>query len=322
MQVKEIPIESIEVGQRRRMDFGDIEGLAAGIEKVGLLEPILVDSNGESGRYRLIFGERRLRAVGILKWKTIPAQLREHLSEEEFRAIELEENENRKALTEGERVRTFKSDKRLTEKAKRAANVISTQSVEKDSRGRKSDYGAPKKEIAEAIGISTSALVKAEQHVATAERYPFMQDKAWRQRHVLHVQDTLEKLPEEEHKSAMGVLACAKLMDPALAVRLIDNLTKKPVADRQEIYQLSTSADSRKQSLALTKAAELPPLPDPRLGSLETAITALKRASEPYPDDPLTGRIQAVIQELRSIRSSVKEVNYDVRREQKKAAIQ
>jgi hypothetical protein len=321
MRVKEIPIESIDVGKRRRIEFGDIEALAAGIDRVGLLEPILVDSNGESGRYRLVFGERRLRAVTILNWKTIPAQLREHLSEEEFRDLELEENDNRKALTEGERARTFQSSKRLVEKAKRAAEV-SPRGAAKPQGGRPPKYGKSKDEIADDLAIGKDTLERAEQHVATAERYPFLQGKGWRQRHVLHVQDCLEKLPEEEHGPAMDVLSCAKLMDPALAVRLLGNLAVKPIADRQDIYELSTSADSRKRSLALTKIAELPPMPDPRLGALETAITALKRATEPFPEDPLTGRIQGVIQELRSIRAAVKEVNYDVRPKQGKAAIQ
>jgi hypothetical protein len=39
-----------------------------------------------------------LRAARMLKWKT--ANLREHLTDAQYREIELEENENRKSLTE------------------------------------------------------------------------------------------------------------------------------------------------------------------------------------------------------------------------------
>jgi plasmid maintenance system antidote protein VapI len=117
------------------------------------------------------------------------ASLLEHLTEAELREIELEENENRKSFTERERTRTFASSKRIVVGAKQAAEIISTQSVEKDPRGRKSVHGAPKDEIAGAIGISTTALVKAEQHVKTAEQFPFMQGNSWKQSDVLRVRE-------------------------------------------------------------------------------------------------------------------------------------
>jgi N6-adenosine-specific RNA methylase IME4 len=62
-----LPIDSIIVGERHRRDLGDIAGLAASIAEVGLLQPIAVTFDGH-----LIAGERRLRAVEMLGWKTIP----------------------------------------------------------------------------------------------------------------------------------------------------------------------------------------------------------------------------------------------------------
>jgi ParB family chromosome partitioning protein len=50
--------------------MGDIDGLAASIAKNGLLQPIAVTFDGH-----LIAGERRLRAVQLLGWKTIPSTL-------------------------------------------------------------------------------------------------------------------------------------------------------------------------------------------------------------------------------------------------------
>src|SRR5262249_58958030 len=62
-----LPLDSIRVGKRIRRDLGDIDALAASIAEVGLLQPIAVTFDGH-----LIAGERRLRAVRLLGWKTIP----------------------------------------------------------------------------------------------------------------------------------------------------------------------------------------------------------------------------------------------------------
>ena len=62
-----LPIDSIIIGERHRRDMGDIDSLAASIAEVGLLQPIAVTFDGH-----LIAGERRLRAVELLGWKTIP----------------------------------------------------------------------------------------------------------------------------------------------------------------------------------------------------------------------------------------------------------
>ena len=58
------PIDSITVsGHRFRKDFGDLIGLAASMRELGLLQPIVVTTDG-----RLLCGERRLRAAKLLGW--------------------------------------------------------------------------------------------------------------------------------------------------------------------------------------------------------------------------------------------------------------
>ena len=60
-------IDPIIVGERRRRDMGDVDGLAASIAEIGLLHPIVINSQGE-----LIAGERRLGAVQQLGWADVP----------------------------------------------------------------------------------------------------------------------------------------------------------------------------------------------------------------------------------------------------------
>lgn len=89
-------ISLVKVENRFRKDFGDIDSLAASIAELGLLQPIGVDSS-----YRLVFGERRLRACQALGWEKIPART-VHL--DSILKGELAENEFRKDFTHSERV--------------------------------------------------------------------------------------------------------------------------------------------------------------------------------------------------------------------------
>jgi ParB family transcriptional regulator, chromosome partitioning protein len=63
-------ITDIRVGKRHRRDMGDIAGLAASIEDIGLLHPITVDEKN-----RLLAGARRLAACKSLGWKTVPVNV-------------------------------------------------------------------------------------------------------------------------------------------------------------------------------------------------------------------------------------------------------
>lgn len=62
-----LPIIKIKVRSRYRKNLGDIASLAANIEELGLLHPIVVRPDG-----RLIAGERRLAACKRLGWKSVP----------------------------------------------------------------------------------------------------------------------------------------------------------------------------------------------------------------------------------------------------------
>jgi ParB-like chromosome segregation protein Spo0J len=219
------------------------------MELVGWLEPIVVDRNGCNDCYRLVAGERRLRAARMLKWKTIPASLREHLTDEEYREIELEENENRKSLTERERTRTFASSKRLVENAQKAREVLSAAPKTRSPKGGRPPKGAaPEEEVAEALGTSRRAIDRAERHFEMAERYPWMRGNVWRQSDVLRMRERLEELPSDQaREQTMGILGAARILDPELVVELIGNIAAKKPSEREEIYRLSQSDDSRER---------------------------------------------------------------------------
>ena len=58
-----IRIEDIKIGDRRREDLGDIEGLAESIRQYGLLAPPVLTDDGT-----LVAGQRRVEAMKRLGW--------------------------------------------------------------------------------------------------------------------------------------------------------------------------------------------------------------------------------------------------------------
>ena len=74
-RIVQIHCADIEVpADRYRKEMGDLQGLADSIAEVGLLHPIGVTQDGD--KPRLVFGERRLRAMrDILRCETIAAQV-------------------------------------------------------------------------------------------------------------------------------------------------------------------------------------------------------------------------------------------------------
>ena len=95
-----IPVDSIDPNPRQprtRFDDESLEGLAASIREVGILQPIVVGPAGPDGRHILVAGERRLRASKLIGLDQIPAVVRD--SDEAARLAEaLIENVQREDL--------------------------------------------------------------------------------------------------------------------------------------------------------------------------------------------------------------------------------
>jgi len=66
MTTKALSIEDIKIGPRIRKDLGDIVSLAASMKEFGLLQPVVVTTDG-----RLLAGVRRIEAAKKLGWSKI-----------------------------------------------------------------------------------------------------------------------------------------------------------------------------------------------------------------------------------------------------------
>jgi len=106
-----IPIASIVPNPfqpRREFDEQELQDLSASIRENGLLQPIMVRPAPENpGRYELVAGERRWRAVTRLGWKEVPAVVRE-MDDRTLLVIALVENLQRQQLSALEEAEGFR----------------------------------------------------------------------------------------------------------------------------------------------------------------------------------------------------------------------
>ena len=104
----EIPVAEIRPNphQPRRV-FGaeGLEELRASIESHGILQPVVVRRH--AGAWELIVGERRLRAAVLAGLESIPAVVREGVSDDEMLELALVENLQRRDLDAMEKARGY-----------------------------------------------------------------------------------------------------------------------------------------------------------------------------------------------------------------------
>src|SRR5215218_6643511 len=97
--LREIPVGSVEpnpLQPRSQISEAELIELTASIEASGLLQPVVV--RPRNGKYELIAGERRWRAVQRLGWPKIPAVVRD-VDDQTLLTLALIENLQRDDLT-------------------------------------------------------------------------------------------------------------------------------------------------------------------------------------------------------------------------------
>ncbi len=118
-----LKITDIKVGKRSRKNLGDIAELAASMDDIGLLHPVVV-----TAEHKLVAGYRRIRAAKSLKWPDIEVRVVRNLSEA-LAALHSERDENTcrkdfepsEAVAMGERLRPLEEAE--AKKRQKAAGV-------------------------------------------------------------------------------------------------------------------------------------------------------------------------------------------------------
>ncbi len=98
--VRNIELDKLFLGElNERLEPGDLEGLAASIKQVGVLEPLVVRPVGLNGqKFEIVAGGRRYRASKIAGITKAPCIVKE-LNDVEALQISFQENEERKSAS-------------------------------------------------------------------------------------------------------------------------------------------------------------------------------------------------------------------------------
>ncbi len=292
--VVHVPIRNIVVGERRRQKLGRLKTLVKSIAEHGLIHPILL--RGDT----LVSGHRRLEACRSLNWKTIPARQVDHqMSDDELRALELDENTAREALSDfaTSKARLAQIRQAEADLKARAKKEVSRQAADKPQE-KKPKGGRPKEPasqtaVAEETGISPREQDRIERHVALAEQHPFMQRPGWNRTHVLDAGDALDKIPSSD-RAPIAVLLDQPGIPVKDAITYLANAAAMPAAQRRAIVERSQSPDEFTRRTALTMIAAVPPPPDPGLLALGDAVEDLKRAATSCRSTVYKGKVVAL----------------------------
>jgi N6-adenosine-specific RNA methylase IME4 len=155
-----LPISEIVVGERHRRDLGDIDGLAASIAELGLLQPVVVRPDG-----MLIAGERRLRAAKLLGWTEIPVNV---VDLDAVVRGEFAENACRKDFTPSELVAIGQEVERVERERARERKAHDGRPGKLPER----QTGDARDKVAAQLGISGRTYEKAKAVVDAAEAEP------------------------------------------------------------------------------------------------------------------------------------------------------
>jgi len=277
--VTHVPIADIVIGERRRTKLGRLNALVASIKANGLVHPILLRGT------TLVAGHRRLEACRSLNMKTIPARQVAHMTDEELRAIELDENTAREGLTTLEASRTRLAQIRQAEAdlKSKAVSVPSGNEKRPHRKTGRAPTGRPPETnsmrgVAEATGISPAEQDRVERHVALAEQYPFLQRSGWGRPDALDAGQYLNQLPEAD-RGPIAALLNQPGIPPEKALPCLAHAVEMESAARRHVIALSTDPDDLKRREALTILAKVPPPADPALGAVSEMVDLGRRAT-------------------------------------------
>lgn len=108
-EIQELPVDTIMPNRfQPRTIFSEekIQELATTIHTHGIIQPIVVRPTEEEGKYELIAGERRWRAVQTLQWEKIPAIIKD-FTDTETASVALIENLQREELSSIEEAHAY-----------------------------------------------------------------------------------------------------------------------------------------------------------------------------------------------------------------------
>lgn len=244
-------VASIGVGHRHRTAFGDIDELAASIDRDGLLQPITITPEGV-----LVCGARRLAAIKKLGWRTVNVWVRSGISDRLGHLLaEQDDNVLHKPLTQTEAAALYRELKTLmAEDAARrdAATRFSSDNQPGTDGGAK--FAPPSLGPVGKTREQAAAMIPGGASHTTLEKIGYLQ----------HVADD----PAQPADLREQVSAALERIDAGAPVHPIYEATRAAAETAQEdreadLHQLATEALARAKD---ARSKKRPPRPLPVTG--------------------------------------------------------
>lgn len=169
---KTAAIDGIEVGERARVDLGDLTELKNSISSLGLLQPVVITADN-----RLIAGHRRLESCRALGMTDVPVIVAEHITDAvDLLKAERDENTCRKPMTASELIALGRQIEALE---KPRATQRQAEAGRSHGRGIASvpanesylERHDSREKAAEAVGLSTATYSRIKQVANAADGY-------------------------------------------------------------------------------------------------------------------------------------------------------
>jgi len=271
-----LPLSALHTQAQPRRRFERIEELAESIRAQGVLQPLLVKPDGDGQRYRVIAGERRLRAAHIAGLTEVPVRIL-NLTDEEARVVALLENLQREDLNPYEE--TVGVLELLSEDlAKSRAEVVSLlRRMRKERRGE-AGHNVMASPEAQRVEETFKALGRMTWESFVQNRLP-----------LLSLPEDLREALETGAIPYTAALELKKVKDGAYRAELIRQISEG--LSLRELKQLvrrsllpaqdNTKADWRKDALKTIARANLDQIPEERRPLVEERLRALLEVLTP-----------------------------------------
>jgi ParB family chromosome partitioning protein len=271
-----LPLSALYTQAQPRRRFERIEELAESIRAQGVLQPLLVKPDGDGRRYRVIAGERRLRAAHLAGLTEVPVRIL-NLTDEEARVVALLENLQREDLNPYEE--TVGVLELLSEDlAKSRAEVVSLlRRMRKERRGE-AGHNVMASPEAQRVEETFKALGRMTWESFVQNRLP-----------LLSLPEDVREALEAGAIPYTAALELKKVKDGAYRAELIRQISEG--LSLRELKQLvrrsllpaqdDTKADWRKDALKTIARANLDQIPEERRPLVEERLRALLEVLTP-----------------------------------------
>ena len=241
-------VDSLIVGTRHRADLGDIDALAASIERDGLLQPLTITIDGV-----LVCGARRLAAIKRLGWRTVNVWVRSGLSDRLGQLLaEQDDNMLHKPYTQLEAAGLYREIKQLmAEDAARRKAATQFSAENQPGNDGPANFAGPSGTLGEARAQAAAMIPGGASHT-TLEKINYLQQLA---------DDTAQ--PETlraEATAGLERIEAGEAVHPIYqAIREIDTVTRE--RREADLHARAEAAVAHAKSLKKGKRTTPRPLP-------------------------------------------------------------